>query len=581
MTKPINLYLLSRIRQEAAFNHVFRHASNKNSGSKTPIHEIESLRHLSDRLLAAGVTVPELDGFFMGYSIPQIGKEFDLLKFGPVGCLNIELKSQPVPLEQIRAQLLKNRHYLAHLGRQMHLFTFVADTRECYRLLPEDVLEPISPDVLAEAVHAFATDYVQEIDGMFRASEYLVSPSGTPEKFLCGEYFLTQAQDQVRQALLSAINDTTGTAFFSLTGRPGTGKTLLLYDVGRALGPHARTAIIHWGELEDGHHAINGAGHGLTILPRSVLDTAGGNDGGSPTAGDGPATDSHSASSDHHAAGDGSAAVSHSTSSDHHAAGDDILKTLAPYSYLLIDESHRLSLSGFQAICRTAVQYHQRVVFCLDPEQILTTAERENDIAGRIKQLPPTEELLLSEHLRGNRELQAFIRQVRDLRDVPKDHLRYENVDLGFASNVAEARKQLAYYRDQGYVFINYARSVPETHGTEADCEESISTAAIPDNAGPFMEFEGGYDVNHVIGQEFDRIVMLLDTSFFYDADGRLEGVPHLDPDVLYPNLFYQGVTRVQEKLALIVLENDILFDTISQILEDPTSVLPAGARND
>ena len=74
MTRPINLYLLSRIRQEAAFNHVFRHASKKRSGSKTPIHEIDSLRRLADRLLAAGITVPELDGFFMSYSIPQIGR---------------------------------------------------------------------------------------------------------------------------------------------------------------------------------------------------------------------------------------------------------------------------------------------------------------------------------------------------------------------------------------------------------------------------------------------------------------------------------------------------------------------------
>ena len=537
MTKPINLYLLSRIRQEAAFNHVFRHASKKRTGSKTPIHEIESLRRLSDRLLAAGVTVPEMDGFFMSYSIPQIGKEFDLLKFGPEGCLNIELKSQPVPLEQIRAQLLKNRHYLAHLGMQMHLFTFVADTRECYRLLTEDVLEPIPPEDLAKAVRAFAADYVTEIDGMFRASEYLVSPSGTPEKFLCGEYFLTQAQDQVREALLSAINDTVGTAFFSVTGRPGTGKTLLLYDIGRTLGPHARTAIIHWGELEEGHQTINLEGHGLTILPRSMLD---GED-----------------------------------------AGDGILKSLGPYSYLLIDESHRLSLPHFQAVCSTAEKYHQRVVFCLDPEQILTTAEKQNDIPGRIKQLPPTGEFVLSEHLRGNRELQAFVRQVRDLRDVPKEVLFYEDVDLGFAGDVAEARKLLAYYRDQGYVFINYARSMPATHGTEDSCEDTISAAQAPVSTGPFAEFEGGYDINHVIGQEFDRIVMLLDTSFYYDSVGRLAGVPHPDPDVLYPNLFYQGITRVQEKLALIVLENDLLFDNISQILERPAAALQVKTRNE
>ena len=56
--------------------------------------------------------------------------------------------------------------------------------------------------------------------------------------------------------------------------------------------------------------------------------------------------------------------------------------------------------------------------------------------------------------------------------------------------------------------------------------------------------------------------------SFYYTEEGKLEGVPRPDPDVLYPNLFYQGITRVQEKLALIVLNNEPLFDQISAILQ-------------
>lgn len=67
-----------------------------------------------------GLSLEMLDGFFYGYRIPQIGKEFDLLKFTETECLNIELKSQAVPLEQVLSQLKKNKYYLAHLGKKEH-----------------------------------------------------------------------------------------------------------------------------------------------------------------------------------------------------------------------------------------------------------------------------------------------------------------------------------------------------------------------------------------------------------------------------------------------------------------------------
>ena len=57
-------------------------------------------------------------------------------------------------------------------------------------------------------------------------------------------------------------------------------------------------------------------------------------------------------------------------------------------------------------------------------------------------------------------------------------------------------------------------------------------------------------------------------SSFFYNDDGELQGVPHPNPDYLYPNLFYQGITRVREKLAIIVVDNLELFSKIATILE-------------
>ena len=107
MTRPVNIYTLSRIREEYAFNIIKRHQSHKANGAVTRYHEIESLRFLVNALIESGVQVGELDGFYFGYHIPRIGKEFDLLKFTERSCLNIELKSQAVSARQIEEQLQK------------------------------------------------------------------------------------------------------------------------------------------------------------------------------------------------------------------------------------------------------------------------------------------------------------------------------------------------------------------------------------------------------------------------------------------------------------------------------------------
>lgn len=122
------------------------------SVQRTKVHEIESLRLFVDALLAAGVSLNECDGFFYSFHIPQIGKEFDLLKFADKLCLNIELKSSAVSEEQILSQLLKNRHYLSHLGKRLALYSVVTDSMSCYKLSLNDELANVDFGEIISAV---------------------------------------------------------------------------------------------------------------------------------------------------------------------------------------------------------------------------------------------------------------------------------------------------------------------------------------------------------------------------------------------------------------------------------------------
>ena len=165
-------------------------------------HEIESLKLLSDSLLRSGLEPAQMDGFFYSFHIPQIGKEFDLLRFTDRICLNIELKSREVPLEKILEQLCKNRHYLGHLNRRLMLYSVVTDTMTCYRLSLNGELAEVDFDEIADAVRKTSTGLEVSIDELFRASDYLVSPMETPERFIQGEYFLTSAQEYIKRTIL-------------------------------------------------------------------------------------------------------------------------------------------------------------------------------------------------------------------------------------------------------------------------------------------------------------------------------------------------------------------------------------------
>ncbi len=498
MTSPVNIYEISRIRDTKAFNIVAGHQA-QTGRTRTQYHEIESLRIVADAFVRAGFGVADCDGFFFGFSIPHIGKEFDLLKFTGERCLNIELKSQPIPKRQILAQLLKNRYYLMHLGKELHLFTVVTDTFSCYKLTADERLEEIDFFEIASVSRLFSMSYINSIDALFKASEYLISPLDTPEKFIQGEYFLTQAQEKIKREVLDGIAKARNHAYFHITGNPGTGKTLLLYDLAKTLSATAPTLIIQCGRLLKGQKRIRKAIGGLNVVSVRRL---GGTRGFAATA-----------------------------------------------RFIFVDESHRMNRRQFESLCATVAAHGSVCIFSSDPEQVLSREERENDIAGEIRRLPLGGEFVLSEKLRMNRELSTFILRLKNIRHRPRQRESFSHVSLSFANTLLEAQNLIAYYKAKGFVFINYTRSKW--------------------NPCPFDAFKEDFDTHHVIGQEFDKVVMLMDNSFYYDENGVLQGIPHPSPDYLYPNMFYQGITRAREDLALVIVDAPELFGHIASILEE------------
>ena len=66
--------------------------------------------------------------------MPKLGKEFDLLRISEDTIINIELKSDAIPDERIKKQLLQSRYYLSYLGKDIRSYTYISKQNRLVRL---------------------------------------------------------------------------------------------------------------------------------------------------------------------------------------------------------------------------------------------------------------------------------------------------------------------------------------------------------------------------------------------------------------------------------------------------------------
>ena len=500
--RSLNLYQLTRVNDVEAFTTFERILSSRQEKKITKSHEKDSLNALVTMLCENGINSEGLRHFYYSFEIPQIGKEFDLLRISNTKILNIELKSRDVGIEKIGKQLIQNFHYLSHLSREVCLFTFVSSNKKFYRFNASGIIEECNIITIINLIHNQTDCFSGDINSQFRVSDFLVSPLNTPQKFIRKEYFLTPQQQDIKGSIIQSIEKIHGCfQFFGMTGGPGTGKTLALYDLAHYYSAFGQVCVIHCGILSKGHEYLNRTLPSLDIYP----------------------------------------------------AGSFFNIDFSKYKYVFVDESHRFHQQQFDALVDIVQNNGLICVFSYDKRQVLSHKETNRNVEEKIKALPGCQEYKLSDRIRTNKEMSSFIRRLLYLHhtDVQSS---YPSISVIYANNNKEATFFIEEYRRQGFVFIKYTASM--FHDS------------------PFDKYSGDTDTHHVIGQEFDNILMLIDDTFRYNDKGVLIAKIHPNPDYLYRQLLFQGLTRVREKLAIIVLENQDMFSNILSILDNPNKII-------
>ena len=395
--KSISIYTITRNQNIECLQKLERQLSGRTYFLKMREWELESMKALVRELEVHMQDVHALR-FFYSFQVPRLGKEFDLLQIKDDQIVNIELKSGKVSDEAVRKQLLQNRYYLSVQGKMIQSYTYISSQERLVRLNNHDHIVEADWDQLCLALQRQSKDYEGDIEDLFQAEMYLFSPVTEPERFLNKEYFLTSQQKDIGRRILDKIRKVKY-GYFWFSGLPGTGKTLLLYDIAMKLSVHQKVCMIHCGETGKEWKILHDRLLRIAFLSDSQLEEC---------------------------------------------------PDLKEYSAILVDEAHLLSVKELHRILELSEKHP--VIFSSDDEDMISDEEMDRTMIREIEHLPDIQSFHLTNRIRTNAELSSFIQNMMHLPE--KRMVRYyPHIQVVYANDEEEAGILLKGYQNQ-LVFI-------------------------------------------------------------------------------------------------------------------------------
>ena len=363
-------------------------------------YELNGIESFVDELLKANNNISIVNRYYLGYSIPQIGKEFDLLRFGHNYIINIEIKTES-SIEKILKQQQKNKYYLSFLDKPLHIYTFISNENKLYKLVIRnngDEIEEITFNELCNILMSQEVVTFNNIDDLFNPSDYLVSPFNSPEKFMSEGYFLTVQQEQIYKEIQTKLSDTV-TNFIALTGGAGTGKTLLTYHIAKeTIQRGKKVLILHCAPLNSGHQILMDEYNWSIYMPKYAPNTI-------------------------------------------------------DFDLIIIDEAQRMY--QFDKYIREVRTLNKKCIFSYDEKQYLRDNEKQYHTKERIEKELLCTPYKLTDKIRTNKEIAYFIRQLFNIKkNIP--NIDYTNIELTYCKDCYSAKLLLQELLERGWKTPNY-----------------------------------------------------------------------------------------------------------------------------
>lgn len=400
--KSENIYELTRISNAANLTRLERQMSGRRGFLNIKSWEIEGLRRLVENLCLHVDALPDMR-FFYSFQIPKLGKEFDLLRISDDMIINIELKSEPVPDESIHKQLVHNRYYLATLGRAVRSYTYISSSNRLVRLTNGGRIVEADWETLCQDLLKQNNLYDGDIEALFKEEQYIISPIANADRFLAGEYFLTSQQKDFKKKVLKRISSAEGASFQGITGLPGTGKTLLLYDIAMKLSESERICVLHCGNILPELNQLDARLKRIDFFP---------------------------------------------------GCEEQVINRIGEVKAILVDEAHRITKSVLDDIFQYATAKGIPMIFSYDCEDAICGEEIADCRALDELEMPDYVEYRLTNRIRANAELSTFIQCV--MQGSRYNHRKdYPDVRICFANDETEAQLLLTQLTTEGFTYIH------------------------------------------------------------------------------------------------------------------------------
>ncbi|MEY0216633.1 ATP-binding protein [Providencia rettgeri] len=397
--KDINLISLTQAANtlsEAYFTRYYQYY-----GIEIKPDEVEVLKNFVKKLGYECVGKRIFNHFFVGYKIPQISKEFDLLRIGDNYIVNIELKRECTE-EKIKKQLIQNRYHLKFLNEKIFNFTYVSSTDSIY-FLKDNELNIVDFEFLQGILFGQILSEIKNIDSLFNPSNYLVSPFNSTDKFLDGQYFLTGQQSDIKRDVIARVNAPSGNHFTAVIGSAGTGKTLLTYDIAKSLmKEEKRILLFHCYTLNSGHHDLIRKGWNIT------------------------------------------------------SANNIDIVDANRYDMIFIDEAQRMNKYQFDDFIKKIHNSNCKCLFSFDEIQTLSLWERKDNVAEKILKLEGIKQFKLTTTKRTNKEVASFIRGFFNNKK-NETIVSCGNVIFEYYTSIDDVKLQLQYLWKLGWTVLQFS----------------------------------------------------------------------------------------------------------------------------
>ncbi len=451
--RPVNIFALTRVTENDRLQKLERQMSGRGEYLKIKEWEIECLRLLSEHLRSVDEESCAFE-YYYSFQIPKLGKEFDLLRISEDTVVNIELKSRAVADSAVKKQLELNRYYLSSLGKNIRSYTYLRGTEQLMRLTNGGRLIDATWEELSEDLRLQGRCFTGDIESLFKEEKYLISPLTDPDRFLRRDYFLTSQQRDIKRQILGEVNredevtrissikqveneENAGLSLdvndcvrnspkiFGFSGLPGTGKTLLLYDLAMELSEKQCVCVLHYGSYPKELKRLD------DILKR---------------------VDFYNCSP-----------------SGMHFDRDELH---ADYVAILVDEGHRIPSEEWDLVLAYANEAGIPVIVSYDREDVLAEEERPEDGSEYIENTRGIVKYRLTNRIRMNNELSSFIQCV--MRPAGRYNNRdYPSVRVLYANDEAEAKVLLDVSQHDGYIFITNTQCVEDMNDSTMDIRDA------------------------------------------------------------------------------------------------------------